>query len=74
MAKNKNETAPVEAEATTTETEETPIDLTEFTSAVEAAVGQADEATGVVPEAQVAAVREVYQGLDSPKAKNAAKA
>lgn len=63
------ETAPA-AEATPAET---PIDLTDFTAAVEAAVEEADTTTGTVPEASIAKVSAEYRKLEGLKAKNAAK-
>lgn len=62
------------AEGTATESAETPIDLTSFTKAVDAAVAEADESTGTVPEAEVAKVLTEYRNLaGGVKAKNAAK-
>ena len=66
-------TPETDAPATETPVEETPIDISAFTSAVEAAVEEADESTGTVPEATVGKVREAYQALDGVKPKNAAK-
>lgn len=77
MAKATKQDA-VEAEATVEEVEveetEEVIDLTEFEAAVEAAVANADEATGAVNEVDISAVRTSYQGLPGIKPKNAAKA
>lgn len=52
---------------------EVEIDLTEFNSAVETALEDADTSTGDLPEAALAKVTESYRKLDGPKAKNAAK-
>jgi hypothetical protein len=70
------EEAPVETtEATSTEsTPEAPIDLTGFEASVTEAVAQADESTGMVPEASLGSVLEQYRSLDGVKAKNKAKA
>lgn len=71
--------APVEETTETTTTEapaEAPkaeIDLTEFKSAVEAAVAEADKTTGEVPAAVIAPVNEAYRKLDGLPAKNAAR-
>lgn len=53
---------------------EEAIDLTAFEAAVAEAVSGSDEATGEVPEIEVAKVRDAYQALPGIKAKNAAKA
>lgn len=62
------------SEATTDEKDDTPVDLTAFDSAVEAAVAEADKSTGEVPEASIAKANEAYRALDGIKAKNAARA
>lgn len=72
MAKKVQDEAVVEVETTEAEAEEV-IDLTEFEAAVAEALESADEATGTVPEANVAKVREAYQALPGIKPKNAAK-
>lgn len=82
-AKNKEETqvtadttaAPVEAAATTeTETKvESPIDLTAFESALDAALAESDASTGTIPEGALHGVIKAYQELDGAKAKSAAR-
>jgi len=52
---------------------EEPVDLSAFTSAVEAAIENADESTGTVPEADLAKVTEEFRNLSGAKPKNAAK-
>ena len=53
--------------------EETAIDLDAFKEAVTAALGEADDTTGVVPEASISAVNEQYRALDGQKPKGAAR-
>jgi len=60
-------------ETATPAVEETPIDISAFVTAVNAAIESADESTGTIPESGVASVREAYQALDGVKVKNAAK-
>lgn len=72
-------TAEVTKEATQTEAPaevtEAPaeVDLTAFQEAVEAALAEADESTGQLPEAAVEAVNIQYRSLDGLKPKNAAR-
>ena len=62
------------AEATEPQpTPEPEIDLTNFISAAQAAVAEADGSTGSVPEAEVAKVNDAYRALDGLKAKNKAR-
>ena len=63
----------VEAEAKAPVESPAPVDLTEFTASMTAAVAGRDGASGDVPEALVTAVQSVYRGLDGLRAKNAAK-
>lgn len=62
--------APAEAPA---EAKKDEVDLTAFTTAVEAAIAEKDGTTGALPVAQIEAVKAQYQSLDGLKAKNAAK-
>lgn len=55
-------------------TEETPIDLTGFEAAANAAVAEADTSTGTIPPAEIDKVVTEYRVLDGVKAKNKAKA
>lgn len=66
--------APVEADATEAPAAaEVEIDLSDFNTALAAAVEGADQTTGDVPEALVEPVVLAYRRLDGVKAKNAAK-
>lgn len=66
--------APVEAVATEAPAAaEVEIDLSDFNTALAAAVSGADESTGDVPEALIEPVVLAYRRLDGVKAKNAAK-
>lgn len=62
-----------EAAATEEKAAEAPVDLTAFTSAVDAAVAGRDEATGDPSEEAILAAQTEYRNLNGPKAKNAAK-
>jgi len=50
-----------------------PIDTTSFESALNTAIENADESTGVLPTEQVSLVQEAYRALDGTKAKAAAR-
>jgi len=81
MARRNNEAESTATEATATPaestadeaTDETPVDLTAFTEAVDSAIAEADTTTGELPEASKAAVTEAYRAIDGQKGKNAAK-
>lgn len=67
-------TEPQTAEVTEPQTAPEPeVDLTDFISAAQAAVSEADGSTGSVPEAEVAKVNDAYRALDGLKAKNKAR-
>ena len=61
------EDAPVE------DADEDEENIEAFSNAVQAALAEADSATGVLPEASLAAVRAEFQSLDGVKRKNMAK-
>ena len=72
---NDNTQAP--AEGATTEAQaptKAEPDLTAFKAAVQAALDEGDETTGVLPEASKQGIAKAYRDLDGQKEKNAAKA
>jgi len=72
-AQAESTTPEAQAESTTETSTETPIDLTAFKGAVEQVLPEADDSTGVLPEAAVSTVNEQYRALDGQKPKNAAR-
>ena len=71
--RNSNTEATSNDEAQATPTEDAPIDLSGFESAVNEAVSGADSDSGEVNEDALKSVTEAYRALDGVKAKNAAK-
>jgi hypothetical protein len=65
--------APAEGNTEAAKAPEAPIDLTQFQSVANAAVAEADTATGSIPEGELSKVVAEYRGLDGVKAKNKAK-
>ena len=62
-----------EVPAETTDEKPAEPDLTEFNTAVQAALDNADTTTGQVPDGDLSNVKVAYRNLDGLKAKNAAK-